>query len=501
MWRELRHVFAASPSGPPSPLSSTNHKRPEDRDLLSRFRASDEEALAVVFERHRPVLRRQAARLLNGSGVDPEDVLQDVFLRVHVALRGGVAPIALRAWLLRLVQNACIDELRLGRRRAGEAVELDALPSAGAHPPVALAHRDEARALLGDMSRLPDRQRDVLVLSALDGLSHEEVATRMDTTVFVLPARPRARTCAGRRPRATRPARPCGRTWRRRPRRRCARARSRAATCGRARTAAPTRAGWPSRRRRRLAAWSPVGLLIQLITSGGAQKVAVGVCCALMLDGAAVVPKIVHTSPALPDGGAARHRRARAPGAGAPQARTAGADARRGSGHRDGHGDADRDAAPEGEEEAQAAELRRGRDEPGPDAAHAHARARRVQPPPAGERAQMGAIVSRFMRAEPRSAERAAALGEAYRLAFPVPPRKGAVRKPVATPTPVETPAAPVVTPTPVPTETPTPTATPTPVPTEAPVPVPVVGQGRVCASRRDGLEALVGAAWSRTAQ
>ena len=68
----------------------------------------------MVYERHRPALRRQAARLLYASGHDSDDVLQDVFLRVHTALRGGVVPLEPRAWLLRLVHNACVDELRRG---------------------------------------------------------------------------------------------------------------------------------------------------------------------------------------------------------------------------------------------------------------------------------------------------------------------------------------------------------------------------------------------------
>ena len=136
-----------------------------------------------MFERHRPALRRQASRLLYASGHESDDVLQDVFLRVHTALRGGVVPLEPRAWLLRLVHNACVDELRRGRTRAVGDVELDGMPALAAQLPDELARRAEARALIGDIHRLPERQRHVLVMSALDGLSHEEVAGRLDTTV------------------------------------------------------------------------------------------------------------------------------------------------------------------------------------------------------------------------------------------------------------------------------------------------------------------------------
>src|SRR6185295_15769237 len=62
-------------------------------------------------------------------------------------------------------------------------VELDGVPALSAQLPDELARRAEARALLGDIHRLPDRQRSVLVMAAIDGLSHEEVAGRLDTTV------------------------------------------------------------------------------------------------------------------------------------------------------------------------------------------------------------------------------------------------------------------------------------------------------------------------------
>ena len=167
---------------PPTLYSISPHS--EDRTLLARFAAGDEDSLAAVFERHRPVLRRQAGRLLRGSGHEPDDVLQDVYLRAHAALRAGVVPIEPRAWLLRLVRNACLDELRRARTRPVGDVELEALPVRRARscPTSSPAAPRRARCS-GDIHRLPDRQRSVLVMSAIDGLSHEEVAGRLDTTV------------------------------------------------------------------------------------------------------------------------------------------------------------------------------------------------------------------------------------------------------------------------------------------------------------------------------
>ena len=257
-----------------------------------------------MYERHRPALRRQAARLLYASGHDPEDVLQDVFLRVHGALRAGVVPLEPRPWLLRLVRNACLDELRRVRPRPVGDVVLAAVPAAGALLPDELARRAEARALLGDIHRLPERQRSVLVMSAIEGLSHEEVAGRLSTTVettrsLLARARENLRRTAAARETACHAV--CD-------------ALDEAAAAGVRASEIARRHLWsctdcrvyqrglrtaPSRLRR-LASWSPWGLVAQLVGGGGlasVQKVAVGTCCALVVGGGAVaVPEIaVHT--------------------------------------------------------------------------------------------------------------------------------------------------------------------------------------------------------------
>lgn len=257
-----------------------------------------------MYQRHRPALRRQAARLLYASGHDPEDVLQDVFLRVHGALRGGVVPLEPRAWLLRLVHNACVDELRRARTRPLGDVELDGVPAIAALLPDELARRAEARALLGDIHRLPERQRSVLVMSAIDGLSHEEVAGRLSTTVettrsLLARARENLRRTAAARETACHAV--CD-------------ALDEAATAGVRASEIARRHLWsctdcrvyqrglravPSRLRR-LASWSPWGLVAQLVGGGGlagVQKVAVGACCALVVGGGAVaVPELaVHS--------------------------------------------------------------------------------------------------------------------------------------------------------------------------------------------------------------
>ena len=163
---------------------------PSDDDLVRRLRRGDEDAFRLIHERYAAALERYAKRILGDRGaLGPEDVVQEVFAKAHVALRADHRDIALRAWLYRLVRNRCLDELRAANVRLTEAVagdELDAGGAAAEHAsdPFTIVHRRHAlRRTLADVAALPERQREVLLRREVDGLTHEELAGELGITV------------------------------------------------------------------------------------------------------------------------------------------------------------------------------------------------------------------------------------------------------------------------------------------------------------------------------
>lgn len=81
---------------------------------MAAARAGDEQAFATIVRRHERALRGYAAKLLRGTGLDPADVVQDVFVRAHAALAGGsdARDLALKPRLIRMTRNRVIDVLR-----------------------------------------------------------------------------------------------------------------------------------------------------------------------------------------------------------------------------------------------------------------------------------------------------------------------------------------------------------------------------------------------------
>jgi RNA polymerase sigma factor (sigma-70 family) len=173
---DIEHMQAAGSHAPVTvdhayPRSRHLLRLASDERLVARVRAGSEQAFTVLYERHhRKVL--SFCRHMLGSREEAEDAVQQSFVNAYRDMLRNDKPIEFRPWLYRIARNQCISILRA--RRANVDLE-DAEPStAGLSRQV--AERDDLRDLLRDLSRLPDDQREALVLAELHGNSHSDVA-------------------------------------------------------------------------------------------------------------------------------------------------------------------------------------------------------------------------------------------------------------------------------------------------------------------------------------
>ena len=154
-----------------------------DDELVARFRAGDDAAFSEIHRRFRSALTAFARRMLHGSGHDPEDVVQDAFIRAYRGLRVTDRPMALRPWLYMIVRNRALDELRTPQRSdIYDDEALRPVPS-DSDPAQCCEERDEMRFIVSEIARLPERQRMALVMREFDGRTHAETARALQTTV------------------------------------------------------------------------------------------------------------------------------------------------------------------------------------------------------------------------------------------------------------------------------------------------------------------------------
>jgi RNA polymerase sigma-70 factor (ECF subfamily) len=164
--------------------------RPHDEDvrLMLAFRDGDSTAFDVLFRRWAGAVLRYLERMVRDRAV-AEELVQEVFLRVHRA-RDRYAPRAkFSTWLYTIATNLARNELRRPRHRlvhrsSDEAREAGGIELAAEQPRADdVAHaRGIGSRLEQELFALPERQRAALWLAAVEGLSYAEVAEALETT-------------------------------------------------------------------------------------------------------------------------------------------------------------------------------------------------------------------------------------------------------------------------------------------------------------------------------
>jgi RNA polymerase sigma-70 factor (ECF subfamily) len=138
---------------------------------LARLAARDERAFEALVRTHAPMVHRLAASLVGPGAAD--DIVQEVFIAAHKALKGFRGEASLSTWLHRITLNAC--HRALGAR---QTVTLEDTPEPHApHNPVRAGEQAQVRDRLARaLAQLPPDQREAVALRELSGLDYAEIA-------------------------------------------------------------------------------------------------------------------------------------------------------------------------------------------------------------------------------------------------------------------------------------------------------------------------------------
>ncbi|MDY6922568.1 MAG: RNA polymerase sigma factor [Pseudomonadota bacterium] len=155
-----------------------------DEDLVRRVGQGDPAAVQAMVARKLPRMLALAQRML-GDPVEAEDVAQDAMLRAwRQAPRWVPGKAKFDTWLHRVALNLCYDRLR--RRRE---VPTDVMPDRGDDGPApdrGLIAADTGAAVNAALARLPDRQREAIVLCHYQELTNIEAAGLMAVSIEAL---------------------------------------------------------------------------------------------------------------------------------------------------------------------------------------------------------------------------------------------------------------------------------------------------------------------------
>ncbi len=116
-----------------------------------------------------------ALRMVNDVD-SAEDLVQDAFLKAWELVSDGVEIDNFKAWIYRCVRNVCVDHLR----RQYPSVDINQLPEVEEEV-IDTSERD-AR-IWRAIDALPDKCREVFLMSKRDGLSGEEIAAELGISI------------------------------------------------------------------------------------------------------------------------------------------------------------------------------------------------------------------------------------------------------------------------------------------------------------------------------
>jgi RNA polymerase sigma-70 factor (ECF subfamily) len=180
----------------------------ETNDLVRRAHGGDTSARDCLFDRHRERLRKMVAvrmdQRLRGR-LDPSDVVQEVLTEAWKRIEDylGKRPLPFYPWLRQLAWERLVKlhqrHLHAGKRaiQREQAPNIGVsdeamtawLPSPGSSPS-SRAVRAELESRIHDaLARLPEKDRDVLVMRYLEGLSTAETAEILGTSVGAVKVR------------------------------------------------------------------------------------------------------------------------------------------------------------------------------------------------------------------------------------------------------------------------------------------------------------------------
>lgn len=164
-----------------------------DLEAIARVARGDGEALAALYDRHSRAVYSLALRIL-GDTHEAEEIVQDVFAQAwRQAARYDTSRGVVVAWLLVMARSRAIDRLRSRRglpALAGDSEQTLGILSDPAAGPERAALTAEQRSRVREaLDTLPLVQRLAIELAFFEGLTHVEIAERLEMPLGTIKTR------------------------------------------------------------------------------------------------------------------------------------------------------------------------------------------------------------------------------------------------------------------------------------------------------------------------
>lgn len=161
----------------------------EEKVLVQRLRSGDDTAFSVIFKNYYVDLVLFAATFTRDRQ-EAEEIVQDIFIRLWENRGSVIITSSLRSFLLKSVQNKCIDSIRHLKIVDGYQAKLQ-------NHPLLLENDTENYVLYSELEddlkkaleKLPGDISEIFLLNRFEGLTYPEIATRLGLSVRMVEIR------------------------------------------------------------------------------------------------------------------------------------------------------------------------------------------------------------------------------------------------------------------------------------------------------------------------
>ena len=163
---------------------------PQDENyLIQQFKGGDPSQFERIVLNYQDRIYN-LCRYLLGNPQDAEDAAQEVFLKAYRKLKDFRPESSLYTWLYRIGVNTCLDHKRKFRPEPFKDQSLaEDLPSPEPSPERRYQSKEIGQAIQSAFEQLSKNSRAVIVLKEMEGLSYEEIAEVMGTSVGTVKSR------------------------------------------------------------------------------------------------------------------------------------------------------------------------------------------------------------------------------------------------------------------------------------------------------------------------
>jgi RNA polymerase sigma-70 factor (ECF subfamily) len=160
-----------------------------ESDLIGRFKKGNPSSFEALVRKYQDRIYNLCRYMLQDPR-DAQDAAQDVFMKAYKGLKDFRPESSLYTWLYRIAVNTCLDFRRKSRREAfGNEPLTEDLPSDDRSPHQLYETTKITESVQIALRKLPEKLRAAIVMREIEGLSYEEIAEVLHTSVGTVKSR------------------------------------------------------------------------------------------------------------------------------------------------------------------------------------------------------------------------------------------------------------------------------------------------------------------------